>query len=190
MKIYFIKMMLVVLIITSFTNIYIKKNEQKVLITNIVENKLAYNSIIPENIYFEEVVYEDLTLNELGIKIDTMFSSSLSGYGQKVASIALEKEVDPIVAASIILVETGCQSNCSKLVKSCNNVGGMKGKGGCGSYAKFNSLELGIEAFINNLSKNYYKKGLNTPELINKKYATNPNWHKNVNYYVKLIKAS
>ena len=79
MKIYFIKMMLVVLIITSFTNIYIKKNEQKVLITNIVENKLAYNSIIPENIYFEEVVYEDLTLNELGIKIDTMFSSSLSG---------------------------------------------------------------------------------------------------------------
>ena len=78
MKIYFIKMMLVVLIITSFTNIYIKKNEQKVLITNIVENNLAYNSIIPENIYFEEVVYEDLTLNELGIKIDTMFSSSLS----------------------------------------------------------------------------------------------------------------
>lgn len=117
-------------------------------------------------------------------------NSTLDNYGETIASRALEKNVDPVIAASIILVETGCQSNCSTLVKKCNNIGGMKGKGGCGSYAKFSSLDTGIDAFINNLSKNYFAIGLTTPDKMNKKYAENPNWHNDVNYYVKKIKAS
>mgnify|MGYP002511620479 CR=1 FL=1 len=37
------------------------------------------------------------------------------------------------LAVAIVLHETGCKWTCSKLVRECNNVGGMKGSG-CGSY--------------------------------------------------------
>ncbi len=57
-------------------------------------------------------------------------------------------------------------------------------------YAHFATLEAGLEAFINNLAKNYYAKGLNTPEKINTKYATNPNWYQDVYYYVEAIMSS
>lgn len=187
MKSYCIKMFAIVLIVNSIILIFKEKNKEDIIVENVVVNNLIYRSDVPYNQYQEEKVYEGLTLEELGAKIDNVFHSTLSGYGTTVASLALEKGVDPVVASSIILVETGCKWTCSSLVKNNNNVGGMLGKNG---YAKFASLEVGIEAFINNLANNYYKKGLNTPELINKKYATNPNWYKNVYYYVDLIKAS
>ena len=68
----------------------------------------------------------------------------------------------------------------------------MKGKSKCpgSSYAKFESLDAGIEAFFKNLSKNYYKKGLTTPKEMNRKYAENPEWYKKVETYVKQIKSS
>ena len=96
--------------------------------------------------------------------------------------------VDPYMATAIILHETGCTWGCSYLVNACNNVGGQKGSG-CGAYAYFNSLDEGIMAFINNLSRNYIDYGLTTPELINPKYAEDPNWAKNVNKYIEQIKA-
>lgn len=186
MKSYCIKMVAIVLIISSIICIYKEKNTKKVMIENVVVNNLIYRSEIP-NSQYKEIVYEDLTLEELGAKIDAVFSSTLDGYGKTVASMSLDKGVDPVVAASIILVETGCKWTCSSLVRNNNNVGGMRGTNG---YAKFASLDAGLEAFINNLANNYYAKGLNTPELINKKYATNPNWYKDVYYYMNLIKAS
>lgn len=189
MKNYFIKMILIVLTISSIIYIY-KEKTVKTIAQNTVANNMVLQSGISYNRYELEIVYDGLTIKELGQKIDKYMNSNLDNYGEIIASRALEKGVDPVIAASIILVETGCQSNCSTLVKKCNNIGGMKGKGGCGSYAKFSSLDAGIDAFINNLSKNYFAIGLTTPATINKKYAENPNWHKDVNYYVKKIKAS
>lgn len=186
MKSYCIKMVAIVLIISSAIWLYKEKNEKRV-IENMVVNNIIYQSDIPNYHYEEEKVYEGLTLSQLGEKIDVVFNSTLEGYGKTVASHALESGVDPIVAASIILVETGCKWTCSSLVRNNNNVGGMRGKNG---YIKFSTLDKGIEAFINNLANNYYAKGLNTPELINKKYATNPNWYKSVYYYVDLIKSN
>ena len=68
----------------------------------------------------------------------------------------------------------------------------MKGKNKCGSssYAKFNTLESGIEAFFKNLSNNYYQKGLTTPKEINKKYAENKEWYLKVEAYIEQIKSS
>lgn len=190
MKNYLIKMVSVVLILSSVLAFYKENNNKKtVLIENTVVNELAFSSELPKSRYDDLIVYEGLTLEELGLKIDTVLNSTLDGYGKKIASIALENKVDPVIASSIILVETGCKWNCSTLVRKCNNVGGMKGRG-CGAYAKFDTLELGLNAFISNLSKNYFSKGLTTPEAINRKYAENPNWHNDVNYYVNLIKAS
>lgn len=140
----------------------------------------------------EEIVYEGLTKHELAEKLEKNLNSTLKGYGKTFAEYSLEYEVDPYVATSIVLLETGCKWNCSTLVKKCNNIGGMKGKNKCSgsSYAKFATLDEGIEAFFKNLSNNYYKKGLVTPKEMNKKYAENPEWYKKVNVYVDQIKSS
>ena len=187
-----IKMAMVVLIIG-----YKEKNEEKTLTEHIIVNNVLYRSDTPINRYAleetteekqaeeEKIVYEGLTLEELGLKIDNVLNSTLEGYGTAIASLALEKGVDPVVAASIILVETGCKWTCSSLVRNANNVGGMKASSG--RYASFATLEAGLEAFINNLANNYYAKGLTTPEAINTKYAANPNWHNDVYYYVEAI---
>lgn len=200
-----IKMALVILITSSLIIGYKEKNKENDLVEKIVINNVLYRSdqlldrykeslveeIIEEEPIIEEVepvVYEGLTLNELGLKIDNVLNSTLDGYGTTIASLALAKGVDPVVASAIILVETGCKWTCSSLVRNANNVGGMKASST--RYASFATLEAGIEAFINNLANNYYAKGLTTPEAINTKYATNPNWHQDVYYYVEAIMSS
>ncbi len=188
MKNHCIKIAWVILIVSSSIFVFKGKEKPKTIITeNVVANNFVFKSAHSYNRYQEEVVYEGLTLTELGTKIDAVLNSSIAGYGKTIASLALEKGVDPYVATSIILVETGCKWTCSSLVRNNNNVGGMRGSRG---YLKYSSLEVGIEAFINNLANNYYAKGLNTPELINQKYAQNPNWYQKVYYYVNMIKAS
>ena len=191
-----IKMALVVLITSSLIIGFKEKNKEKILTEHIIVENVLYRNDTTLSRYEEKeslevevvenpIVYEGLTLEELGLKIDNVLNSTLEGYGTTIASLALDKGVDPVVAASIILVETGCKWTCSSLVRNANNVGGMKASGG--RYATFATLEDGLEAFINNLSKNYYAKGLTTPEEINTKYATNPNWHNDVYYYVEAI---
>ena len=188
-----IKMALVILITSSLIIGYKEKNKEKVLVENIIVNNVLYRSDTPLNRYKEQeekeqekiIVYAGLTLEELGMKIDNVLNSTLDGYGTTIASLAIDKGVDPVVAASIILVETGCKWTCSSLVRNANNVGGMKSSSG--KYATFKTLEMGLEAFINNLANNYYAKGLTTPEAINTKYAANPNWHDSVYYYVEAI---
>lgn len=183
MKSYLIKMASVLLVISTILSLMEKKNQiyAKTSATNkLVESVMTYTT------YEDMIVYNNLTLEELGAKIEKELNSTLDGYGTVIASLALEKDVDPVVAASIILLETGCKWNCSSLVKSCNNIGGMRGNG-CNGFAKFKTLDEGINAFINNISKNYYEKGLNTPELMNKKYATSKEWAQKVNNYVKAI---
>ena len=46
---------------------------------------------------------------------------------------------DSYVAVAIMLHETGCKSNCSSLVRNCNNVGGQKGSPGCNGGAASSS---------------------------------------------------
>lgn len=137
----------------------------------------------------EEIVYDGMTLNQLANKLNKSLKNELSGQGMLIASYSLEKDVDPYIATAIMLHETGCKWNCSRIMRQCNNVGGKKGSG-CGSYQYYDSLETGIKSLINYLSKNYFKKGLDTPKKINKKYATDQTWYKKINKYVKEIKAA
>ena len=136
----------------------------------------------------DPIVYDGKTLEELALTLNKSLNSNISGKGELIASYSLEHNVDPYMATAIILQETGCKWNCSRLVRECNNVGGQKGSG-CGSYSYFNSLDEGIKAFIDNLERNYINYGLTTPEQINPKYAEDPNWSKNVNKYIENIKA-
>ena len=134
-----------------------------------------------------EIVYDGLTMDELASKLERSMKNELSGKGYLYASYSLEKGVDPYLALAISLEETGCNWNCSNLVKSCNNVGGMKGSG-CGSYSAWPTLDDGIKAFIDNIYRNYVAYGLTTADTMNPKYAENPAWSTNVNRYISSIK--
>ena len=134
-----------------------------------------------------QIVYDGLTMDELASKLERSMKNELSGKGYLYASYSLEKGVDPYLALAISLEETGCTWNCSNLVKSCNNVGGMKGHG-CGSYGAWPTLEDGIRAFIDNIARNYVAYGLTTADTMNPKYAENPAWSTNVNNYIGRIK--
>ncbi len=139
-----------------------------------------------------EAVYENLTMEELINKLNRSLKSNLTGTGNLFAKYAMENNVDPYLAVAIVLHETGCNWQCSAQVTQCNNVGGMKGAGSCQgtSYASFPSLEEGIKAFIVNLKTNYYDYGLNTPELMNHKYAASTAWAGKINSYIQTIKNS
>ena len=164
------------------TNNEVKEN------ANYVETEEIIMLDEVEEVIVEEIVYDGKTLEELTETINNSLNSTIANKGYLIASYSLEKGVDPYMATAIILHETGCKWNCSRLVRECNNVGGQKGSG-CGSYGYFNSLDEGIMAFIDNLERNYISYGLTTPEQINPKYAEDRTWYKKVNKYIEEIKA-
>lgn len=151
----------------------------------LIENNTSDTN--EEETITEEVVYDGMTMEQLASKLNMFLKNELSDKGYLYASYSLEKGVDPYLAVAISLEETGCNWNCSRLVKVCNNVGGMKGSG-CEGYGYFNTLDDGIRAFIDNIYRNYVAYGLLTADTMNPKYAENPNWSTNVNAYINKIK--
>lgn len=139
-----------------------------------------------------EKVYNNMTMEELSAKLNRSLNSTLSNTGNLFAQYSIKYGVDPYLAVAIALHETGCKWECSTLVKQCNNVGGQKGSPGCGggAYKYYATLEEGIHGFIYNIYNNYYKYGLNTPELMNSKYAESTTWATQVNAYITSIKNS
>ena len=122
-------------------------------------------------------------------KLDKFLHSTLKGKGKFITDYSISVGLDPYLAASVMLQETGCYWKCSYLTRVCNNVGGQKGKPSCngGSYRRFNTLEEGLKFTINKLNS-YYKKGLKTPAQINPHYATSKTWHEKVQRYYNKIK--
>lgn len=172
---------------------YIKQNAADNF-TSAYQNINNYNIEKLKKIEEEEIkktlVYEDLNKEQLVKLLNKSLNSTLSNKGELVATYSLKKGVDPVVATSIMLLETGCKWECSELVKKCYNVGGVKGSPNCkGGYRKYKSIDDGIKKFIDNLSNNYYAVGLDTPEKMNHKYAESSTWAKKVNKYVKEIKS-
>ena len=138
------------------------------------------------------IIYEGLTLTELTDKLNKNLNSTLSNTGIYFANYYVKTGLDPYLALAIVLHETGCKWTCSTLVRECNNIGGMKGTPSCngGSYMKYDTLEDGINGYLDMLYNNYYSQGLNTPELINPKYAASTTWSEKINNYINSIRAS
>ena len=133
-------------------------------------------------------VYEGMTLEELGAKLDRSLKNDISGKGIVIASKCIELGVDPYIATAIILHETGCgQSSCSQIARNCYNFGGQKGSG-CGAYKRYNSVDEGLQGMIQNLYNNYYAHGLNTVETIGPRYAESGTWVSKINWYVNNIR--
>lgn len=174
-----------------------KKNEMvyvdnflKPITYNAEENKDVVEEIKPEIIEeTKEIVYDNMTIEELSNKLNNILSDDLSGMGNTYAKYSIELGVDPYLAVAISMHETGCTWNCSTLLKICNNVGGQKGYG-CGEYKAYDTLEDGIYGFILNIKNKYVDYGLLTAEQMNPKYAEDPMWASKVNKYIEKIKNS
>ena len=194
----FLISMLIIISISSYLS-NVDKNELKTAFASInLKNNTKEKEILDiPNIKKEDaltkrvIVYDNMTLNELSDKLNRSMNDTLSGKGELLASYSLEKGVDPYIALSIILLETGCNNGrCSGLTRNCYNFGGQKGTPSCngGSYKAFNSIDDGLKGFIDNLST-YYAKGLNTPEKMNSRYAESSTWAMKVRNYERSIKA-
>lgn len=168
-----------------FSSVNMTQEEEIIKIDSIAELKKE------GNVTKKVIVYDGMTLNELTEKLNRSLKSTIAGKGDVFASYSLERGVDPYLAVSIMLLETGCNWSCSSLMRRCNNVGGQKGSPSCdgGSYKSYPSLDEGIKGFIDNIADNYYAYGLTTPESMNKKYAASNMWAIKVNNYISSVKA-
>lgn len=168
-----------------FSSVNMTQEEEIIKIDSIAELKKE------GNVTKKVIVYDGMTMSELAEKLNRSLKSTIAGKGDVFASYSLERGVDPYLAVSIMLLETGCNWSCSSLMRKCNNVGGQKGSPSCdgGSYKSYPSLDEGIKGFIDNIADNYYAYGLTTPEAMNKKYAESNMWAIKVNNYISSVKA-
>ena len=161
-------------------------NEEKVVVKEI-----AYKEPIQTNNQ-NIIVWNGLTKDELIEKLNKNLYHELEGTGEYFANYTIKTGLDPYLAVSIVNLETGCKWGCSYLAKTCYNIGGLKGKPSCngGAYMKFNSLEEGINGYLDILYNNYWNLGLTTAEEMNPKYAASSKWAEKVNNYYKTIEES
>ena len=165
--------------------------ENPIINIGITSAKKEYEEAI-KNYENSQYVFKQMTRDELIKKINKNLNSTVRGKGNIFVDYSLEYGVDPILATSIMLHETGCTWECSYLARVCNNYGGQKGGPSCGggSYASFKNQEEGIKAFIRNIANNYVKYGLTDANSMASKYATSKTWEKKVNAYYSKIERS
>ena len=181
---------------SASTNMIVKESEseefqpaKRLDLTEVKIEAAPASIIVPPRIE----VYEGMTIEELAEKLNRNLGNDIiAGKGMLIASECINKGVDPDVATSIILHETGCKTKCSNLARYCYNFGGQKGKPSCngGSFKKFDTIDAGLVGMINNLYKNYYAMGLNTVETIAPKYCEGNTWAGKINWFVNSIRNS
>lgn len=156
-----------------------------------------YNSFIPYETAptFEDdgsIIFEGLTLTELTDKLNRSLNGYLTNTGYFFARYTKTTGMDPYLSVAIVLHETGCKWTCSYLTTSCNNIGGLKGGVSCngGAYSKYETLDEGIQGYLDIIYNNYYLKGMTTPEAMATTYASSLTWAVKVNNYINEIRNS
>ncbi|MBF2612551.1 peptidase M23 [Listeria monocytogenes] len=129
------------------------------------------------------------TLTESSLEAYLEDKGVFKGHAKDFFEYGSKYDVDPALVVAICMSETG-RGTSAAVVKR-NNPGGLMGNGGGFS---FDTLKQGIEAMIENLSRNYIKMGLTTPETIQPKYCPvgasndptglNSNWLITVNFFL------
>ena len=140
---------------------------------------------------FKEIVYENMTREEVIEQINKSLTSTLTGTGDIFVDESLKRGIDPYVAVAISLYETGCKWGCSRLVRECYNLGGLKGSPSCDgtSFKRYDSMEEGIIGYLTTIEY-YYKNGMDTPEKMEYRYSGgSTTWAGKVNAYINSIKS-
>lgn len=168
------KWLLRIMIWTMLFNIFVLSNDPKII------EKIKVQTEIKE-IYEVKELYVEPTKCAYGVYecaiYDTAIESGLTVEQGKIA-IAISKH------------ETA--NYTSSLFKNNNNIGGLY-NGNAGKFFSYTSVEDGIDAYVGNLKRGYFDKGLTTIETIQKKYAPinatndptglNEHWVSGVTYY-------
>lgn len=151
----------------------------KALATNVNEIALIEKVENIEIVETTEIVEETKNTCQLSTEIEC-----------KIYNKAIEKELtheQAILLVAISKHETGNWTSYN--FKEKNNLGGLY-NGSKGTFYSYESLESGIEAFVNLLKNRYFGRGLNTIEEIGNVYcpvgATNDPNGLNVNWIPKV----
>lgn len=186
---------------TSLNNIKIKEFDVKNMATSVnqVIKDTDEKEVSSEALSLEEVkmetapasvlrieVYQGMTMEELGAKLNRSLGGILAGHGNTIAEHSLKVGADPYVVTAIMMHETG--NGTSGIANSCYNFGGQKGSG-CGAWKRYNSVDEGLTGMIDNLYNNYYAHGLTTVEAIGSRYAESGTWPSMIHMYIERIKS-
>ena len=105
---------------------------------------ISVSNFIDEYEYYQEKHYFNGEKSDvIASKINRHLKGVLKNKGEFIVEYSLSVGMDPYLATSVMLHESGCSWNCSYLARVCNNLAGNKGGPGCngGSYRKFNTIE-------------------------------------------------
>lgn len=186
---------------TSLNNIKIKEFDVKNMATSVnqVIKDTDEKEVSSEALSLEEVkmetapasvlrieVYQGMTMEELGAKLNRSLGGILAGHGNTIAEHSLKVGADPYVVTAIMMHETG--NGTSGIANRCYNFGGQKGSG-CGAWKRYNSVDEGLTGMIDNLYNNYYAHGLTTVEAIGSRYAESGTWPSMIHMYIERIKS-
>ena len=187
---YIIFICLLLLISLSTMLIKDKQNDKNDELLANIEITSETTTTTTETTTTKKIVWDNLTEEELTIKLNKNLYSTLSNTGSHFAKYTSETGLDPYLAISIVNLETGCKWGCSYLARTCNNIGGIKGNPSCNgsSYRRYDTLEEGIKSYLDLIYYNYYSIGLDDPYKMNSKYAESSTWAEKVNNYYQEVK--
>ena len=135
--------------------------------------------------------FDGESIEVIGKKINRLFKKTpLEDYGEEIASISISKSVNPYLIGGIILESTNCKTDCTVLLKQCNNVASFKGEPGCfgGTYKKYNSVNDSIRELVNKISNDFISVDTQAPYKMYKKYGKNETWAFKVSKYMEELK--
>jgi len=187
---YIIFICLVLLISLSTMLIKDKQNDKNDELLANIEITSDTTTTTTEITTTKKIVWDNLTEEELTIKLNKNLYSTLSNTGSHFAKYTSETGLDPYLAISIVNLETGCKWGCSYLARTCNNIGGIKGSPSCNgsSYRRYETIEEGIKSYLDLIYYNYYSIGLDDPYKMNSKYAESSTWAEKVNKYYQAVR--
>lgn len=177
--------------LASHYNIIIRINKQ----TNINNNNIINDlDVMLES----DLSYEGENASIIGKKIDNYLKTEMLNYGELIAKYSIASNVNPYLIASMIIEESNCDTECSVLVKQCNNVAKLHynkdniGEVSCfgGYYRKFNTIDDSIKTYIKYVKSNFYDKELTTPNTIYKTYHKDVGWVFRINQNIDKMKKS
>ena len=160
-------------------------NDEELLETDYVDNGIYPFSNPPAIEDDGSIIFDGMTVTELTDKLNRNLKGYVTNTGYLFANYTRKTGLDPYLAVSIMLLESGCNGTCSNLTVNYNNVGGLKGS----TWLHFDTLDEGINTFLDIVYKNYYAQGLRTPETMSCKYnLCSQHWIDSVNNYMRTIK--
>jgi hypothetical protein len=179
----------VLLLGVNFSNKFIQDNDLMVYFHEKPKEEEVINPTEPKPAVINE--WNGETKEAIGKKIEKYYKdTTLEGYGERVASSAINRNVDPYLIASIIYINSGCKDECQPIVRLCKNVGGTTGSPNCmgGKYTKYNKLEESFDDLVVYIRDKFINKDMDSPYKMYKSYGKDSAWAYKVDKYMKLIK--